>query len=110
VQKRYLLALAEHDLAGAITKLRRFHEEQPFRADSWKTLGELLSRARQPELAARAFQEALLRDVHDTESRARLGISIVPLRCRLRVEDLEGVVHLRDRGEDESVDGAILAR
>lgn len=75
VQKRYFLTLADRQTPeAAVEKLRAFLSVQPFRADSWKTLGELLSRTRDLDGAARAFEQAIRLDVHDGESRARLAI------------------------------------
>ena len=58
----------------AARELRAFLAEQPFRSDSWKMLGEIFGQMRQPAAAARAFEEAARRDVHDAESAQRAYI------------------------------------
>ena len=74
-RKRYLSAL---DQTGhpdvAARELRAFLQQQPFRGDSWKMLGDLLSRTHQREAAAGAFDEAMRLDVHDAEARERARI------------------------------------
>ena len=74
-RKRYLTALTQTGKSElALRELRTLLAEQPFRSDSWKMLGDLLSRARQPAAAARAFSEAARLDVHDIESAERARI------------------------------------
>lgn len=74
-RKRYLTALIQTGkLEVAERELRAFLTEQPFRSDSWKMLGEMLSQMRQPAAAARAFDEAARRDVHDRQSVQRAHI------------------------------------
>ena len=74
-RKRYLAALMQTGkLDVAARELRAFLADQPFRGDSWKMLGEMLGQMRQPAAAARAFEEAARRDVHDRESLQRAHI------------------------------------
>jgi len=64
-RKRYLTALAESGrLKQAIQELRAFLDVQPFRADSWMLLANLLTRSGQRDSAAMVLTEARLRDVH----------------------------------------------
>lgn len=64
LRRRYLAALAQANrLPTAVSELRTFLATQPFRADSWALLADLLTRAREPALAAAARAEARKRDV-----------------------------------------------
>ncbi len=72
-EKRYISHLAERgEKVDAINELRRVLEREPFRAESWKMLGDLLE-ANRPDLARQAFAEAAARDVHDDSSRGKGG-------------------------------------
>jgi Flp pilus assembly protein TadD len=74
MQKRYILHLAERgDLAGAIDATRHLLEDQPFRADSWLVLGDLLQGISRFDLARHAYQQAAAYDVHDSVARAKLA-------------------------------------
>jgi tetratricopeptide (TPR) repeat protein len=78
-RKRYLTALAESGrLKQAIQEVRAFLDVQPFRADSWLLLANLLTRSGQRDAAAMVLTEARLRDVHlqagpPAENEARAG-------------------------------------
>jgi len=64
LRRRYLTALAQTGhLQTATEELRRFLEEQDFRADSWALMAEFLTQEGLPELAAAAREEARKRDV-----------------------------------------------
>ena len=52
-------------LPRAVKELRAFLVEQPFRAESWHLLGDVLELVGQRETATRAYAEAARRDVHD---------------------------------------------
>ena len=70
LQKRYIEYLdASGKTADAIAELRHLLEAQPFRAESWKVLGNLLLKTGQPALARRAYAQAAAYDVHDRQSR-----------------------------------------
>jgi Flp pilus assembly protein TadD len=74
IQKRYILHLAElgHN-ANAMEALRTIANDQPWRADAWKLLGDFWTRLRQYESAARAYRKAIDLDVHDDETPRKLG-------------------------------------
>lgn len=73
--RRYFAELDRSDRrAEAIRELRAFLERQPFRAESWAMLGDLLAKERDNSAAAAAFIEATRRDVHDAESHHRIAI------------------------------------
>ena len=75
-RKRYLTALTQTGKSDiAMRELSAFLAEQPFRGDSWKMLGDLLSKARQHSAASRAFTQAARLDVHDVEARERARIA-----------------------------------
>ena len=64
-RKRYITTLAESGrMIEATRELRAFLDQQPYRADSWLLLGNLLTRSAQRDSAAIAFGEARARDVH----------------------------------------------
>ncbi len=69
IRKRYLMAL---DQTGrrkiALRELGALLDREPFRADSWRLMGELLKKEEQPDLAVVAFRRAAALDVHDIES------------------------------------------
>ena len=54
--------------------MRAFLEKQPFRAESWAVLGDLLAKEHDYPQAIAAFSEATKLDVHDEESRQRMAI------------------------------------
>ena len=73
--RRYLAELDRTDRrAEALRELRVFLERQSFRAESWAMLGDLLAKEHDTPRAIAAFTEAKRLDVHDAESRTRLGI------------------------------------
>ena len=75
IRRRYILALEQTGHRDqAIRELRLLLEREPFRADSWKLLAELLANSQQPERAIAAFERAVQLDVHDLESQARIDI------------------------------------
>jgi cytochrome c-type biogenesis protein CcmH/NrfG len=53
--------------------LRTIANDQPWRADAWKLLGDFWTRLRQYESAARAYRKAIDLDVHDDETPRKLG-------------------------------------
>jgi tetratricopeptide (TPR) repeat protein len=64
-RKRYLNALVESGrLSEATRELRAFLDDQPYRADSWLLLANLLSRSTQRDFAVIALAEARARDVY----------------------------------------------
>lgn len=73
IQQVYVKELADAgQLREAISYLRDLTERQPFRAESWRLLGDLWMMAKQPDSAQRAYQRAAALDVHDTISREKL--------------------------------------
>lgn len=71
--QRYLVHLAERgELPRAIHELRELVRRQPWRAASWRMLGDLWLRASQTESARRAFRRAAELDVRDVYSREKL--------------------------------------
>lgn len=65
VEKRYVRALAENGMvAAAVSELRTVLSREPFRAESWELLGELLERGGDRAEAAQAFAMANELDVH----------------------------------------------
>ncbi|MDB6151243.1 MAG: Tetratricopeptide 2 repeat protein [Chthoniobacter sp.] len=75
IRKRYLQHLDERgQTATAAQELHTFLKIQPFRADSWRLLGELLEKLNQPSAAAAAYRHAAIRDVRDEHSRTRLKV------------------------------------
>ena len=73
--RRYFAALERVDRrTEAVRQLRAFLETQPFRAESWAMLGDLLAKEHDYPQAIAAFTEATKLDVHDDESRQRIAI------------------------------------
>jgi protein O-mannosyl-transferase len=71
VRKRYVEARArKNDVAQALRELAGFVSAHPFRAESWKLLGQIFEAAGDRERARDAYHEASARDVHDAESEA----------------------------------------
>ena len=71
-EKRYISHLDERgDKIAAIIELRNVLDREPFRAESWRMLGDLLENNR-PDLAKQAFSQAAAYDVRDEHSRAEL--------------------------------------
>ncbi len=69
-RERYFTALVHAGkLSQAARELGAFLREQPFRADSWKMLGDILARQRQRDAAMAAYEEAVRLDVHHEEAR-----------------------------------------
>jgi len=69
-EKRYISHLDERgEKVAAIIELRNVLYREPYRAESWKMLGDLLEINR-PDLAKAAFSQAAAYDVHDEHSRA----------------------------------------
>lgn len=65
IEKRYIRVLAENGMtAAAIHELRIVLSREPFRAESWQLLGELLQRAGDKADAVKAFAMANDLDVH----------------------------------------------
>jgi cytochrome c-type biogenesis protein CcmH/NrfG len=74
-RKRYLLALDQTGHTDvAARELRAFLEQQPFRGDSWKLLGDLLTKMHQRTAAVTAYAQAVRLDVHDEAARQSLRI------------------------------------
>ena len=73
VQKRYVMHLAElsHNRDAMIT-LRSIAADQPWRADTWKLLGDFWARLGQLDSAARAYENAINLDVHDDDTPRKL--------------------------------------
>jgi tetratricopeptide (TPR) repeat protein len=73
--RRYFAASDRPNIrSGAIRELRAFLNEQPFRAESWAMLGDLLAKEYSYPEAIAAFSQATKFDVHDEESRKRIEI------------------------------------
>ena len=65
VQKRYITYLDQRgQTLEAISELRALLEREPFRADSWKLLADLLAKIGRPGFAAAARERAGELDVH----------------------------------------------
>ena len=65
VQKKYLLHLAERGQGNvAIEELWTLLETQAYRGESWRMLGDLLLKEGRRELAASAYEQSALLDVH----------------------------------------------
>lgn len=65
-EKRYVAHLDErNEKVPAIIELKNFIQKEPFRAESWKMLGDLLKQSR-PDLAEAAYVQAAARDIHFT--------------------------------------------
>jgi len=74
-RKRYLLALDQTGHTDvAARELSAFLKEQPFRGDSWKLLGDLLTKMHQRSAAVNAYAKAVQLDVHDEAARQSLRI------------------------------------
>ncbi len=74
IRKRCILHLDELGrTTEAIAELRRVLDDQPYRAESWRLMGELLEKASQADMARRAYEVAAAYDVHDDESRRKLN-------------------------------------
>ncbi|MES2570893.1 MAG: tetratricopeptide repeat protein, partial [Verrucomicrobiota bacterium] len=72
---RYLTALEQNGRrAEAVNELRDFLTREPFRAESWQLLGDLLANQHQPQLAIAAFERAIELDVHATEAAVRIEL------------------------------------
>lgn len=75
IRRRYLEALEKSgQRERSIRRVRVELEAEPFRAETWSWLGDMLANTQQTKEALAAFQRATELDVHDTESRARIGI------------------------------------
>jgi Flp pilus assembly protein TadD len=73
IQKRYIMHLAELGRnVDAMTRLRDIAAAQPWRADTWKLLGDFWTRLRQYDSAARAYRNAIALDVHDEDTPRKL--------------------------------------
>jgi len=70
VRKRYINALAvTGGVPAAIEELRRLLDRQPYRAESWHLLGDLLLRIGRRDIAKTAYAQAADYDVHDDTAR-----------------------------------------
>ena len=79
IRKRYIEYL--HDSGKpqeAMRELQGLLKNAGFRAESWRMLGTLLEEAHQPAMAIEAYREAAMRDVRDTESRAKIAAAAQP--------------------------------
>ena len=73
VQKRYIMHLGERgQVVAAITALRAVAADQPWRAETWRLLGDLWVHDHQFDFAADAYQKAIRLDVHDDETPQKL--------------------------------------
>ena len=73
--RRYFAALDRFNRRSeSIRELRVLLHEQPFRAESWAMLGDMLAKDYDYPQAIFAFSEAARLDVHDEESRQRVAI------------------------------------
>jgi tetratricopeptide (TPR) repeat protein len=71
VRKRYVEALArKNNVTESLRELAGFVSAYPFRAESWKLLGQIFEAAGDQSRAREAYHEASARDVHDAESEA----------------------------------------
>ena len=70
VRRRYIQGLVQTgNLSGAIIELLNLLDQQPYRAESWHLLGDLLKKAGQGDRARQAFKQAADYDVHDAQAR-----------------------------------------
>jgi cytochrome c-type biogenesis protein CcmH/NrfG len=67
-------------VVAAISALRAISIEQPWRADTWRLLGDFWAHVRQFDSAERAYRKAIDLDVHDDDTPKKLA----------EVEDLSG--------------------
>ena len=75
IRRRHLEAIEKSgQREETIRRLRMELAAEPFRAETWSWLGDLLTQARKTEESLAAFQRATELDVHDNESRERIGI------------------------------------
>jgi cytochrome c-type biogenesis protein CcmH/NrfG len=75
IRRRHLEALEKSGQRDeTIRRLRLELNTEPFRAETWSWLGDLLAQTRKTEESQAAFQRATELDVHDNESRERIGI------------------------------------
>lgn len=73
-RRRYLAHLVERgEVAAARHNLVGFLEKYPFRAESWRLLGQYCEAMNAPAPAKIAYAEAVQRDVRDEASRIRLA-------------------------------------
>ena len=73
VQKRYIMHLGERgQVVAAITAARAVANDQPWRADTWRLLGDLWVHVHQFDSAAHAYRKAIDLDVHDDETPRKL--------------------------------------
>ncbi len=73
IQKRYIMHLAERGQnMAAMTLLRKVADDQWWRADTWRLLGDFWARLRQYDSAARAYRHAIAYDVHDDQTPQKL--------------------------------------
>jgi Flp pilus assembly protein TadD len=81
IQKRLIEHLGERgQVVAAISALRAISIEQPWRADTWRLLGDFWAHVRQFDSAERAYRKAIDLDVHDDDTPKKLA----------EVEDLSG--------------------
>jgi len=74
IQRRYIVHLGERgQIDAAITALRVITRDQPWRADTWRLLGDFWLHVRQYDSAARAYRKAIAFDVHDDETPRKLA-------------------------------------
>jgi tetratricopeptide (TPR) repeat protein len=75
IRRRHLEALEKSGQRDeTIRRLRLELNTEPFRAETWSWLGDLLAQTQKTEESQAAFQRATELDVHDNESRERIGI------------------------------------
>ena len=75
IRRRLLEALEKSgQREETIRRLRLELEAEPYRAETWSWLGDLLANTGQTEQAVAAWKRSMELDVHDTESLARMGI------------------------------------
>jgi tetratricopeptide (TPR) repeat protein len=67
-----LTLIATGKLNGAYDELMRLQKIYPFRAETWRMIGQVAEQLGQSAIAVRAYTEAADRDVRDDASRARL--------------------------------------
>lgn len=72
IRKQYIEYLIGRDEEGAMRALRDQLRGDGFRNESWKLMGRLAESINRPDLAIGSYREALARDVHDEETRARI--------------------------------------
>lgn len=74
IQKQYIGHLGERgQVVAAIVACRRVAGDQPWRADTWRLLGDLWTHVHEYNSAVHAYRKAIAYDVHDEETPTKLA-------------------------------------